>query len=54
MGVSKSNRAAIIKRHLCAENNRADAANASPLCSAALVNFRAASAKRRERFGFWP
>jgi hypothetical protein len=29
------------------------AAIASRLCSAALINFRAATAKRRKRFAFW-
>jgi hypothetical protein len=43
---------AIIKSHLCAESNRHLAAIASRLCSAALTNFRAAIAKRRETFGF--
>jgi hypothetical protein len=43
---------AIIKSHLCAESNRHIAAIASRLCMLALTNFRAAAAKRRERFGF--
>jgi hypothetical protein len=52
MRASQSNRGAIIKSHLCAESNRTHAAIASRLCSAALINFRADTAKRREKFGF--
>jgi hypothetical protein len=37
---------------LCARNNRGDAATASALGKARLINFRADLAKRREKFGF--